>query len=71
MRDFSINDPTVPAAHRGTYLAFADEGNGTKHLRKLAQAGLNTVHLLPTFDIASIPETGQQQPACDLKSLPA
>lgn len=70
VRDFSINDPTVPAAHRGTYLAFADEGNGTKHLRKLAQAGLNTVHLLPTFDIASIPETGQQQPACDLKSFP-
>ncbi|MFI5708425.1 pullulanase-type alpha-1,6-glucosidase [Kribbella sp. NPDC051620] len=71
VRDFSINDPSVPAAHRGTYLAFADEGNGTKHLRSLAQAGLNTVHLLPTFDIASIPETGQQQPACDLKSYPA
>ncbi|MEV8372372.1 pullulanase-type alpha-1,6-glucosidase [Kribbella sp. NPDC056861] len=71
VRDFSINDTTVPAAHRGTYLAFADEGNGTKHLRSLAQAGLNTVHLLPTFDIASIPETGQEQPACDLKSFPA
>ncbi|GAA1552074.1 hypothetical protein GCM10009789_02200 [Kribbella sancticallisti] len=68
VRDFSINDTTVPAAHRGTYLAFADEGNGTKHLRKLAQAGLNTVHLLPTFDIASIPEAAQQTPACDLKS---
>ncbi|WP_350277141.1 pullulanase-type alpha-1,6-glucosidase [Kribbella sp. HUAS MG21] len=71
VRDFSINDSTVPAAHRGTYLAFADEGNGTKHLRKLKAAGLNTVHLLPTFDIASIPETGQQTPACDLKALPA
>lgn len=69
VRDFSISDSTVPAAHRGTYLAFADEGNGTKHLRKLAAAGLNTVHLLPTFDIASIPETGQQTPACDLKSF--
>ncbi|TCC23786.1 pullulanase-type alpha-1,6-glucosidase [Kribbella speibonae] len=71
VRDFSINDTTVPAAHRGTYLAFADEGDGTKHLRTLKAAGLNTVHLLPTFDIASIPETGQQTPACDLKSLPA
>ncbi|TCC33464.1 pullulanase-type alpha-1,6-glucosidase [Kribbella sindirgiensis] len=71
VRDFSINDSTVPAAHRGTYLAFADEGDGTKHLRTLKAAGLNTVHLLPTFDIASIPETGQQTPACDLKSLPA
>jgi pullulanase-type alpha-1,6-glucosidase len=71
VRDFSISDPTVPAAHRGTYLAFADEGNGTKHLRALAQAGLNTVHLLPTFDIASIPEdpATQQKPACDLKSF--
>ena len=69
VRDFSINDTTVPAAHRGTYLAFADEGNGTKHLRQLAQAGLNTVHLLPTFDIASIPESAHQDPACDLKSF--
>lgn len=71
VRDFSINDTTVPAAHRGTYLAFADEGAGTTHLRKLAQAGLNTVHLLPTFDIASIPEGAQDKPACDLKALPA
>ena len=31
--------PTVPAAHRGVP-AFADEGNGTKHLRSLAAAGL-------------------------------
>ncbi|TCO52000.1 pullulanase-type alpha-1,6-glucosidase [Kribbella antiqua] len=69
VRDFSINDSTVPPAHRGTYLAFADEGNGSKHLRALAAAGLNTIHLLPTFDIASIPETGQQSPACDLKSF--
>ena len=30
-----------------------------KHLQALATAGLNTVHLLPTFDIASIPETGR------------
>ncbi|TWD83363.1 pullulanase-type alpha-1,6-glucosidase [Kribbella amoyensis] len=70
VRDFSINDPTVPAAHRGKYLALADEGNGTKHLRKLAQAGLNTVHLLPTFDIASIPEGVQSSPDCDLKAMP-
>ncbi len=68
VRDFSISDSSVPAAHRGTYLAFADQGNGTKHLQALAAAGLNTVHLLPTFDIASIPETGQQTPDCDLKS---
>jgi len=72
VRDFSISDESVPAAHRGTYLAFADEGEGTRHLRTLAKAGLNTVHLLPTFDITSINEdrATQQTPACDLAALP-
>lgn len=70
VRDFSISDTSVPAAHRGSYLAFADQGNGTKHLKDLAKAGLNTVHLLPTFDIASIPEgkSEQRTPPCDLAS---
>ncbi|MGZ4750476.1 MAG: pullulanase-type alpha-1,6-glucosidase [Oryzihumus sp.] len=70
VRDFSIGDPSVPADHRGSYLAFADNGNGTKHLKALAAAGLNTVHLLPTFDIASIEEdpAKQARPACDLAS---
>ena len=70
VRDFSVSDPTVPAAHRGSYLAFADDGDGTKHLKALAAAGLNTVHLLPTFDIASIEEdpAKQAEPACDLAS---
>ncbi|HET7477193.1 MAG TPA: pullulanase-type alpha-1,6-glucosidase [Dermatophilaceae bacterium] len=72
VRDFSITDTSVPAEHRGSYLAFADDGFGAKHLRALAAAGLNTVHLLPTFDIASIPEdrTKQETPHCDLPSLP-
>jgi pullulanase-type alpha-1,6-glucosidase len=71
VRDFSVNDPTVPAQDRGSYVAFADDGNGTKHLKALAAAGLNTVHLLPTFDIASIPEdpANQSTPQCDLKSF--
>jgi pullulanase-type alpha-1,6-glucosidase len=70
VRDFSVSDPSVPAGHRGSYLAFADNGNGTKHLKELAAAGLNTVHLLPTFDIASIEEDPAKQlrPACDLAS---
>ncbi len=72
VRDFSIGDETVPAEHRGTYLAFADEGDGRQHLRELADAGLNTVHLLPTFDITSIEEERSEQavPDCDLPSLP-
>ena len=70
VRDFSINDMKVPAAKRGTYLAFATNGNGRAHLRELEKAGLTTVHLLPTFDIASIQEDRalQETPDCDLAS---
>jgi len=70
VRDFSIADETVPAEERGTYLAFARDGAGTRHLARLADAGLTTVHLLPTFDIATIEEDRdrQQEPACDLAS---
>ena len=57
LRDFSAADPSVPAAERGTYLAFTHpESAGMKHLRSLAAAGLKAVHLLPTFDIATISE---------------
>ncbi|MFL6027638.1 MAG: alpha-amylase family glycosyl hydrolase, partial [Friedmanniella sp.] len=73
VRDFSVSDPGVPAGHRGSYLAFADEsGRGYQHLRGLARAGLNTVHLLPTFDLASVEEDPAQQsrPDCDLAGLP-
>jgi len=72
VRDFSISDRTVPARLRGTYGAFAHpKGDGAKHLRTLAKAGLTTVHLLPTFDIASIPEDrrAQAEPDCDLESF--
>lgn len=57
VRDFSISDETVPQRLRGTYLAFAQQrSDGMTHLRELAEAGMTTVHLLPTFDIATIPE---------------
>jgi pullulanase len=57
IRDFSANDMTVPTAHRGTYLAFADRHtNGLKHLEALADAGLKAVHILPSFHFASINE---------------
>ena len=72
VRDFSIGDETVPAAHRGGYLAFTDTASdGMQHLRTLAASGLNTVHLLPVFDIATIPErrADQATPACDLESF--
>lgn len=57
VRDFSINDPSVSPAHRGKYVAFTEpDSNGMKHLQALSQAGLTDVHLLPVFDIATIPE---------------
>ncbi|MFI2103855.1 pullulanase-type alpha-1,6-glucosidase [Isoptericola sp. NPDC019693] len=62
VRDFSISDESVPAKERGTYLAFARQGSdGMTHLRDLADAGMTTVHLLPTFDIATIPEDRADQ----------
>ncbi|WP_307861045.1 pullulanase-type alpha-1,6-glucosidase [Microbacterium sp. SD291] len=71
IRDFSISDETVPEEKRGTYLAFAEDSAGTDQLRQLADAGINTVHLLPSFDIASIEEdrAAQAVPDCDLASF--
>ncbi|WP_461475143.1 pullulanase-type alpha-1,6-glucosidase [Microbacterium sp. HJ5] len=71
IRDFSITDETVPAEERGTYRAFTRDSAGTKQLRQLADAGINTIHLLPSFDIASIEEdrSKQQEPDCDLASF--
>jgi pullulanase-type alpha-1,6-glucosidase len=70
LRDFSINDQTVPPAHRGTYLAFTDQtSNGMKHLRALAEAGLTHVHLLPVFDIAPINENKSERKEADPAEL--
>ncbi|MGW7258857.1 pullulanase-type alpha-1,6-glucosidase [Streptomyces sp. NPDC054834] len=74
IRDFSIADKTVPAKDQGTYLAFTDKGSdGSKHLRELAKSGTSYVHLLPAFDIATIPEkrADQATPDCDLASFAA
>ncbi|HET8986839.1 MAG TPA: pullulanase-type alpha-1,6-glucosidase, partial [Trueperaceae bacterium] len=57
VRDFSAADPTVPEELVGTYRAFTlPDTNGVNHLRSLAEAGLTHLHLLPTFDIATIDE---------------
>jgi pullulanase-type alpha-1,6-glucosidase len=73
VRDFSINDQTVPVAHRGRYLAFTDQSSdGMRHLRSLARAGAGFVQVLPAFDFATVPErrADQQEPACDLAAFP-
>ncbi|MGA7146898.1 MAG: pullulanase-type alpha-1,6-glucosidase [Microbacterium sp.] len=71
IRDFSITDETVPEEERGTYRAFTRDSAGTAQLRQLSDAGINTVHLLPSFDIASIEEdrAAQAVPDCDLESF--
>jgi len=67
VRDFSIGDTTVAPANRGKYGAFAEPASdGVRHLKRLAEAGLTDVHLLPVFDLASVPETG-----CVTPEIPA
>lgn len=64
VRDFSVNDPTVSVDHRGKYRAFLETGSsGMRHLAALARAGLTDVHLLPVYDIATVPERGCAVPA--------
>lgn len=59
VRDFSRDDDRVPAAQRGRYTAFKiQDSHGIRHLRRLRAAGVTDVHLLPVFDIATVPETG-------------
>ncbi|MFZ2754184.1 MAG: alpha-1,6-glucosidase domain-containing protein, partial [Lysobacteraceae bacterium] len=67
VRDFSIGDRTVRPAWRGKYLAFTEsDAAGMRHLRALGQAGITDVHLLPVFDLATVPERG-----CVTPGIPA
>ncbi len=74
VRDFSANDQTVPEPLRGTFAAFtAVDSDGMQHLSALAEAGLTHIHLLPSFDIATINEnvSERQEPdRAELESLP-
>lgn len=62
IRDFSANDPQLSNPnYRGKYKAFSEKNSaGIKHLKELQAAGLNNIHLLPTFDIGTINETSSQ-----------
>ena len=66
VRDFSWYDPVVSDANRGTFRAFTESGSyGMEHLAALAEAGLTHIHLLPSFDVASIPELRSDQATVD------
>ncbi len=57
VRDFSVHDPLVPEEQRGKFTAFTLEGtHGIEHLKKLVDAGMTHIHLLPVNDCATIPE---------------
>ena len=59
LRDFSVQDDSVGAAHRGKYLAFTQQhSRGMQHLAAMARAGATDLHLLPVFDLATVPERG-------------
>ncbi|GIX39365.1 MAG: hypothetical protein KatS3mg128_0414 [Silanimonas sp.] len=71
VRDFSRDDASVPAEHRGRYLAFTHADSlGMRHLKRLAAAGLTDVHLLPVYDLASVPERGCLEPALPRDAAP-
>lgn len=56
-RDFSI-DPSSGLRYRGKFLALS-EPKAIEHLKKL---GVNAVHILPSFDYASVDETRLDTP---------
>ncbi|MCD8282184.1 MAG: type I pullulanase [Prevotella sp.] len=56
-RDFSI-DPSSGIIHKGKFLALT-EPKAIEHLKKL---GINTVHILPSFDFATVDETRLDTP---------
>lgn len=70
IRDFSASDKTVDTAVLGGYLAFAQEDSaGVAHLKKLAEAGLSHVHLLPCFDFSSVDERKETWKSVDEEKL--
>jgi len=62
IRDFSAHDPKLSdPSSRGKYQAFSELNSaGIKHLKKLKKAGINNIHLLPTFDIGTANELDEE-----------
>nr|CAD1844009.1 unnamed protein product [Ananas comosus var. bracteatus] len=55
IRDFSASDHTVDPDSRGGYRAFTSQDSaGVSHLKKLSDAGLTHVHLLPSFHFGGV-----------------
>ncbi|KAI0513966.1 hypothetical protein KFK09_009998 [Dendrobium nobile] len=75
IRDFSENDQSVDPDFRGGYLAFTCQDSlGINHLKKLSNAGLTHLHLLPCFQFAGVDDDKSQWKHTDdvmMSKLPA
>ena len=70
IRDFSVSDPAVPEELKGTFAAFTvEDSNGMQHLTALADVGLTHIHLLPSFDIATINENPEDRVDLPIEEL--
>ncbi|GMH07890.1 hypothetical protein Nepgr_009730 [Nepenthes gracilis] len=70
IRDFSTSDITVQPDFRGGYLAFTSQNSaGILHLKKLSNAGLTHVHLLPSFQFAGVDDRKEKWKNLDTKAL--
>ncbi|CAN1238488.1 Pullulanase 1, chloroplastic [Linum grandiflorum] len=70
VRDFSAYDQTVDPDIRGGYLAFTlKDSAGVHHLKKLSNAGITHVHLLPTFHFAGVDDVKENWKSIDEKKL--
>jgi len=67
IRDFSANDSSLSnSAFRGKYKAFSEKNSvAINHLKTLKKAGLNNIHLLPTFDLATVNEDSNARLSLD------
>jgi pullulanase-type alpha-1,6-glucosidase len=67
IRDFSAFDTSLKNANnRGKYGAFTEKNSAAiQHLKQLQHSGVNTIHLLPSFDVGTINEEATQ--AIDLQ----
>ncbi|GAA0856736.1 pullulanase-type alpha-1,6-glucosidase [Aliiglaciecola litoralis] len=62
VRDFSASDSSLSDPQlAGKYAAFSQaHSNSVNHLKALREAGLNTIHLLPVYDITTVNEQPAQ-----------
>lgn len=62
IRDFSAHDETLSDQKiAGKYAAYTEKHSaGIQHLKALRKAGVNNIHLLPTFDLGTINENADE-----------